>query len=68
MAEEAVELLAKAAFVGLKKWAKESAIVSATPVDNFISPLYDFLDAMVLPQIEAIDFGGEKQKEEAAVV
>jgi len=63
VAEEAVEKLGKAVYFGLKKWAQESAKVSGSSVDNFIAPLYDFLDQLVIPQIEAIDFGGDKHEE-----
>lgn len=55
LAEEAAEKLAKAAYFGLKEWAKESAALSSTKIDDAILPFYDFLDQFVLPQIDKID-------------
>lgn len=59
IAEDAVEKLAKAAYVGTKKWAKESAALSPTKIDDFIAPFYDQLDVVVLPQIDKIDLDGD---------
>lgn len=58
VAEDAVELLAKAAYNSLKEWGKESAKLSETKIDDFISPFYDQLDSLVLPQIAKIDLDG----------
>lgn len=55
IAEQAVEALAKATYLGTKSWLKESAELSPNKADNFIAPFYDQLDAMVLPQIDKID-------------
>lgn len=59
IAEDAVEKLGKAVYNGTKKWAKESAVASATKIDDFIAPFYDQLDAAVVPQIEKIDLDGD---------
>ena len=59
IAEEAVEKLAKASYVGTKRWLKESAVISENKVDDFVAPYLDGLDAIVLPQIEKIDFDGD---------
>lgn len=61
IAEEAVEKLAKAAYIGTKAWAKESAVLSPTKIDDFIAPFYDQLDVVVLPQIEKVDLDGNGQ-------
>lgn len=55
LAEGAIEQLAKASYQATKAWAKESAVLSETKIDDFIAPFYDQLDAFVLPQIEKID-------------
>lgn len=59
LAEGAVEKLAKAVYLGSKAWAKESAVLSETKVDDFFMPFYDHADGFVLPQIEAIDIDGD---------
>lgn len=61
IAEEAVEKLAKAAYVATKAWATESAVLSPTKIDDFIAPFYGQLDVVVLPQIEKIDLDGNGQ-------
>lgn len=58
LAEEAVETLAAAVYLGLKDWAVESAAASANKVDDFIAPFYSQIDAFVLPQIEKLDLDG----------
>lgn len=58
IAEEAVEKLAKAAYLGLKEWGQESAVLSESKIDDFIAPFYGQLDSFVLPQIEKIDLDG----------
>lgn len=55
LAEDAVETLAKAAYLGLKQWFNESAVLSPNPVDNFIAPALGYLDGFILPEIEKID-------------
>lgn len=55
LAEQAVETLGKASYNGLKRWVKESAVLSPNKVDDFMAPFVDQLDPMVLPQIEKID-------------
>jgi hypothetical protein len=59
LAEEAVEKLAKASYVGMKRWASESAVVSENKIDDILMPAFNFLDPMVLPQIEKIDLDGD---------
>jgi hypothetical protein len=55
IAEEAVETLAKAAYMGTKEWAQESAVLSETKIDDFVAPFYNHADQFVMPQIEKID-------------
>lgn len=55
IAEEAVEKLAKAAYMGTKAWAKESAELSETKVDDVLARFYDMADPIVLEQIAKID-------------
>lgn len=55
MAEAELEKIARAAYLGFKEWAKESAALSETKVDDFLAPFYDQADPFVLPQIEKID-------------
>jgi hypothetical protein len=59
VAEESLEKLGKAVYVGLKKWARESAALSETKVDDFLAPFYDQLDPFVNEQIEKIDLDGD---------
>lgn len=59
IAEEAVETLAKAAYLGQKRWLKESAILSENKIDDLAVPFYDFADGIVLPLIEKIDIDGD---------
>lgn len=55
IAEEAVEKLAKAAYMGMKEWFSESAALSSTKIDDVLVPFVNFADGIVLPQIEKID-------------
>lgn len=59
MAEEVLEKLGKAAYVGAKQWAKDSAVASETKLDDWIAPFYDNMDGFVNPQIEKIDLDGD---------
>ncbi len=59
IAEEALEKLGKAVYLGTKQWAKESAVISETKVDDFIAPFYDQADGFVMPQIEKLDIDGD---------
>lgn len=59
LAEEALESLGKAAYLGLKKWAQESAALSESKVDDAIAPFYNFIDPLVLPLIEKIDLDAD---------
>lgn len=59
LAEEAAEKLAKAAYLGQKRWLKESAILSANKVDDVFVPFYDIADGIVLPMIDKIDIDGD---------
>lgn len=61
IAEEAIEKLAKAAYVGFKEWTAESAALSTNKIDDMFIPALGFADALVLPQIEAIDLDGDGQ-------
>ncbi len=55
IAEEALEKLAKAAYFGVKEWAKESAALSPTQIDDFAAKFYDLADPFVVEQIQKID-------------
>lgn len=59
LAEQAVEKLAKASYMGVKRWTKESAVLSENKIDDILAPALDILDSMVLPQIEKIDLDGD---------
>ena len=59
IAEEALEKLGKAVYFGTKEWAKESAVLSETKIDDFVAPFYDQIDQFVIPQIEKIDLDGD---------
>lgn len=61
LAEQAAEKLAKAAYLGLKDWTKESATLTENKIDDIVAPVIDYLDPMVLPQIEKIDLDGDGQ-------
>lgn len=51
---DVAEEQAAKAWIVLKDWAKESAVISATPYDNLVVPFIDQLDGVVLPQIDKI--------------
>lgn len=55
IAEDMLEKIAGEVYLAVKTWAKESAPLSETKVDDFVSPFYDQLDAIVLPLIDKID-------------
>lgn len=55
IAEEALEKLGKAVYFGVKDWAKESAALTPTQIDDFAAKFYDMADPIVLEQIEKID-------------
>lgn len=55
IAEEALEKLGKAVYLGTKEWAK----LSESKIDDFIAPFYDQIDTFVIPQIEKIDLDGD---------
>lgn len=57
--EEAAEKLAKAAYVGQKRWLKESAVLSENKLDDLAIPFYDMADGIVIPLIEKIDIDGD---------
>ena len=53
--ENALEESALKAYVAVKEWAKESAVISTNKIDDVVSPFYDNLDPLVLPMIDKID-------------
>lgn len=55
LGEDIAELIGKSAYLAFKDWAKASAVLSSTRVDDFIAPFYDQLDPFVIPLIEKID-------------
>jgi hypothetical protein len=56
-----IEDVAAKVYVVIKEWAKESAPLSKTTIDDFIAPFYDQLDKVVFPIID--NFDGEKDQE-----
>lgn len=52
--EEAAEETAKQVYLAVKEWAKESAVLSTTKIDDLIAPFYDQLDGVVLPMVDKI--------------
>ena len=58
LAEQTLEILAKAVYKATKQWATESAKASSNVIDDMIAPFYYNLDTFVLPQIEKIDIDG----------
>lgn len=59
LAEDAVETLAKAAYLATKDWIVESAVLSENKIDDIVSPFLNYVDGIVLPQIEKIDLDGD---------
>ena len=55
IAKEALEDTAGKVYLILKDWAKESAPLSKTTIDDFVAPFYDQLDQIVFPAIDKID-------------
>lgn len=53
--KEAAEETAKQVYLAVKAWAKESAALSENKLDDVISPFYDQLDQIVMPQIDKVD-------------
>jgi hypothetical protein len=53
--EEALEAAAGKAYMVLKQWIQESAVLSENKIDDVIAPFIDHLDSIVLPQIDKID-------------
>jgi hypothetical protein len=51
LAEESAKVALKAVF----KWLKESAELSATPVDNLAVPFYPLIEAKILEVTEKIN-------------
>jgi hypothetical protein len=59
IAEEALEHAGAKVYQAFKQWAKESAVVSETKIDDVVAPFYDQLDPMVIPLIEKLDLDGD---------
>ncbi len=55
VAEEAVEKLGRAVYVGFKSWAKESADLSENKVDDICAKFLDYLDPYVEAEISKLD-------------
>lgn len=55
IALEALESSAAKAYVAMKEWAKESAVISENKIDDFAAPFYDQLDQIMMPAIDKID-------------
>ncbi len=61
LAEEAVEVLAKAAYLGMKDWLKESAAMTSTPIDDVVVGFANYADPIVLEQIAKLDLDKDGQ-------
>ena len=59
IAEDLVESLASAVYLGFRDWQKQSAELTPTAIDNMIEGLTVHLDTFVLPQIVKTDFDGD---------
>lgn len=59
LAEEAVEKLAKACYLGTKEWLQDSAAASSTKIDDVVVSFIGYADPYVLPQIAKIDLDGD---------
>ncbi len=59
LAEEAIEKLGKAAYLGLKEWLIESANLSPNPADDIAVKFICYVDQLIMPQIEKIDLDGD---------
>jgi ferritin-like metal-binding protein YciE len=57
VAEEALEKLGVAVYIGLKQWAKESAALSENKVDDLLAKFLDYADPYVLEQIARVNPG-----------
>lgn len=55
IANDMLEEVAAKVYVEIKNWAKESAPLSKTTIDDFIAPFYDQLDKVVFPLIDNFD-------------
>lgn len=53
--EEAAEAAAGQAYMALKEWLQESAVLSENKIDDVIMPFLGQMDGMVLPLIDKID-------------
>ena len=53
--KESAESTAKEVYLAVKEWAKESAAISETKIDDLVAPFYDQLDPLVLGAIDKID-------------
>jgi len=56
--EQGLEVLedgAESLYVAVKIWLKESAVLSATPVDDLVMPFLDQLDPIVLKAVDKIN-------------
>jgi hypothetical protein len=59
LAEEAVETLGKAAWVGTKQWAADSALASENKIDDLVVPFLSTMDKLVEESIEKVDLDGD---------
>lgn len=57
IAEEAMQKVGKAVYFAMKAWAKESAALTGTPIDDFLAKFYDLADPLVMEQLKKIDLG-----------
>lgn len=59
IAEDAIESAGKNAYVAVKKWLNESAVLSETKIDDVIVPFISQLDSVVEGAIEGLDLDGD---------
>lgn len=52
---DAAESAAGKVYVAVKEWLKESAALSSNKIDDVVVPFLDYVDPLVLPQIDKIN-------------
>jgi hypothetical protein len=55
LAMDALEAEAGKVYVALKEWLQESAVISENKIDDIAMPFLNYIDPIVLPQIDKIN-------------
>lgn len=55
LAMDALESEAGKVYIVLKQWIKDSAALSSNKIDDVAAPFLDYLDPLILPQIDKIN-------------